>query len=94
MALQALTQDMEPIAPTDDFTKEVNSTHVILDCYIVSVDQVEGQLGDVNRNKAVGPGMIPNWLLKDMAAELVGPVSELLIASFREGCVFHRCGKQ
>ena len=94
MALQAVAQDMEPIAPTDGFNKEVNSTHVIPDCYIVSVDQVERQLGDVKTNKAVGPDMIFSWLLKDTAVELVGPVSALLNASFREGCVSHRCGKQ
>ena len=71
------------IAPIEPVVTEQHFT--VPDEYTISVEDTSKSLSKINPRKAVGPDCIPNWILKDMAAELAGPVSSIWNASFQEG---------
>ena len=53
--------------------------------YVVSTDSVFLKLSSLNPKKATGPDGVPSWLIKENADLLVGPVSDIIKSSFREG---------
>ena len=57
------------------------------DEYHVSVQEVEKKLMAINIRKATGPDNIPNWVLRDFAGYLSGPLSSIFNSSFREGFI-------
>ena len=48
--------------------------------YIISVEDVQRRLQQVDRRKAVGPDYLPNWLLKDFSHILVPPIYHASLA--------------
>lgn len=83
--LQSVTSDFEPISPHDDFTR--GEAPSVPDNRIISVDEVNAKLVKINTNKAIGPDGIPNWILRDGASFLSGPVCAVFNSSMREGYV-------
>lgn len=59
------------------------------DEFIISPDAVESSLLGINIRKSIGPDNIPNWLLKDCASAISGPVASIFNASVNQGCVPH-----
>ena len=60
---------------------------VVPDEFIISVEDVERKLSQINVHKAPGPDGLPNWLLRDFSSYLAGPVCAIYNASVREGFV-------
>ena len=52
--------------------------------YSISVDDVEKKLASLNTNKAIGPDEFPDWILKDCAPFLSGPLASIYNSSIRE----------
>ena len=57
------------------------------DKYHVSVQEVVKKLMGINIRKAAGPDSIPNWMLRDFAGYLSGPIVAVFNNSFREGFI-------
>ena len=55
--------------------------------YHISVLDVEKRLAKVKPNKAPGPDGITSWMLRDLSAQLAGPVAALFNSSIRDGYV-------
>ncbi len=53
--------------------------------YILSLGTVEKRIMKVKVFKAVGPDMIPNWVLLDLCSLISGPVCAVFNSSIREG---------
>ena len=83
LSLQAVTSDMQPL---ETVTRPAVQEHIPSD-YIIPVEQVATQLSKIKVNKAVGPDLIPNWLLRDMAQELAPVICAIWNSSFRESFV-------
>ena len=70
---------LTPSRPSTDFN--------IPDKYIISVSEVQDKLLKINTKKAVGPDYLPNWVLKDFADILAGPVASIFNASLSQATV-------
>jgi hypothetical protein len=57
------------------------------DDFIIEVAEVERRLSNISVNKSSGPDGLPNWLLKDMAPFLAGPICAIFNASVRQARV-------
>jgi hypothetical protein len=86
-SFQAVTEDFLPLKPSDDFTVSPPTQHVVPDCFILEVHQIEKQLANINVRKALGPDAIPNWLLQDLSMYLAPAVCSLWNASIRDGYI-------
>lgn len=53
--------------------------------FVVSKESVFKKLIKLNRTKAHGPDGIPEWVLKENADLLAGPIADILNSSYREG---------
>ena len=71
--------------PNKDILPPRDPNEAIPDKFIIPLVEVEKQLMKLNVNKAPGPDGIPNWVLKDFAGHLAGPVCAIFNASVREG---------
>lgn len=60
------------------------STGNVPDHYIISLEEVEEKLLNVKLNKAPGPDGLPNWVLKDLAKIIAGPICAIFNASVRQ----------
>ena len=47
---------------------------VIPDEFIISLEDVECRISQIDVHKAPGPDGLPNWLLRDLCSYLAGPV--------------------
>ena len=55
---------------------------------IISVDEVENCLSSIKVHKAIGPDAIPNWILKDCALILSGPLTSIFNSSIWQLLLF------
>jgi len=55
--------------------------------YVISLEEVERWSACVQVNKAPGPDGIPNWILRDMAPFISGPLCAIFNTLVREGFV-------
>ena len=83
--LQSVTDNFVPMAPQDDFTRD--NDHTVPDSLAISVSDVQEKLLKVNIKKATRPDNIPNWILRDCASLLAGPVCAIFNSSLRDGYV-------
>ena len=83
--LQSVTDNFVPLTPQDDFTR--GNDHTVSDSLTISVSDVQEKLLKVNIKKAMGPDNIPNWILRDCAPLLAGPVCAIFNSSLRDGYV-------
>jgi len=83
-SLQHVTDDLTPLSANDRVPVPVDNFPDTLTIY---PDQVFRKLEAVNIRKAAGPDGIPNWLLRDFAAVLCGPLCAIFNQSLREGYV-------
>ena len=74
---------LQPLQSRSDF----NLNDDYISDYVISLEEVERQLACVQVNKAPGPDGIPNWILRDMAPFISGPLCAIFNASVREGFV-------
>jgi len=66
---------------------EFNLNDDYISDYVISLEEVVRRLACVQVNKAPGPDGIPNWILRDMAPFISGPLRAIFNASVREGFV-------
>ena len=83
--LTSVSSDLEPLS--EDIIPPCPSTEHLPDEYIIPVDRVLKQLLSLNVNKAIGPDNIPNWVFKDFADILAGPLAAIQNSSLREAYV-------
>ena len=81
---QSVTTDFRPISPADCFS--IGFDYHVPDRCVISTCQVE-ELRAIKTSKASGPDGIPNWVLRDFAECLSGPVCALFNSSLRQGFV-------
>ena len=79
---RSISEDLPPINPP-----AVSISEPVLDQFIVSVDSVEKQLMSTKIHKAPGPDGIPNWVLRDFAPVLAGPIAAIVNSSVREAFI-------
>ena len=60
---------------------------VIPDKYIISVEEVRNKLIKINTKKAIGPDYLPNWILRDFANVLAGPIPSIYNSSIAQATV-------
>ena len=79
---QSISNDLPPLQPA--------STTMALDVpsqYIVSIESMESCLSQIKIHKAPGPDGVPNWVLRDFAPVLAGPLASIVNASIRESFI-------
>ena len=57
----------------------------------ISVLEVERSLMKIHLNKSSGPDIIPNWVLRDCAPILSGPIASIFNSSIKEGFIPTLC---
>ena len=82
---QSVTTEYRAIKPEDRFS--IGAHYNMPDEYVISTSQVEKQMRAIKTSKASGPDDIPNWILKEFAECLSGPVCALFNSSLRQGHV-------
>ncbi len=85
---QSVTCGLEPL----DKSKLPQPTEHTPSQYIISLGTVEKRLMKVTIYKAVGPDMIPNWVLRDLCSLISGRYVLSLTAP-SERAAFRTCGK-
>ena len=80
-SFQQVTKNFEPL----ELGSPMTGHNPIPEQYVISVEEVMKSLQKINTSKAVGPDMIPNWLLKECALTLAPPLCSIWNASLREG---------
>ena len=60
---------------------------VIPDKYIISVEEVQNKLIKINTKKAIGPDYLPNWILRNFANVLAGPIASIYNSSIAQATV-------
>ena len=78
---KSVSSDLQPL-PDDLIPAEYPN---LPNEFVISVSDVERRLSNINIWKAPGPDQLPNWVLRDMAELLAGPVCAIFNASLREG---------
>ena len=53
--------------------------------HVISKDDVETSLANIKLHKSAGPDDIPNWVLRDCAPLIAGPITSIFNASIRDG---------
>jgi len=81
---QGVAADLNPL---DDNSTPLPPPDVVPDEFVISLEDVERKLSHINVHKAPGPDSLPNWLLRDSASHLAGPVCAICNASVHEGYV-------
>ena len=81
---QGVAADLNPL---DDNSTPLPPPDVVPDEFVISLEDVEHKLSQINVHKAPGPDSLPNWLLRDSASHLAGPVCAIYNASVHEGYV-------
>ena len=61
------------------------SENPVPDMYIIAQETVENVLSCIKLSKSPGPDDLPNWLLRDLAPILSGPVASIFNSSISEG---------
>ena len=82
---QAFQQVSAHMDPLPDTTPEIHE-HVP-ENFIISEQRTATVLKNVNKNKAIGPDQIPNWLLKSCALTLAPVVCNMWNTSIQQGVV-------
>ena len=77
---QSVSNDLTPLSP-DDITHHPG---IIPDEYIISINAVEKCITCLNINKCTGLDAIPNWILRDLASTMAGPIAAIFKSSIRE----------
>ena len=57
------------------------------DKYTISAEDVQDQLLKINTKKAIGPDYLPNWILRDFADVLAGPIASIYNSSIAQASV-------
>ena len=60
---------------------------IVPDDYVISVPEVEKKLMNIPWNKAVSPDNVPNWIYRDFAGHLSGPICAIFNSSMRDGYI-------
>ncbi len=81
---ESISQGLPPLQPTS-----VSTPHEVPSKYIISVDSMESCLMQIKIHKAPGPDGVPNWVLRDFAPVLAGPLASIANSSIRESYVPH-----
>ena len=76
----SVSSDMPPLQPSP----VPNSSHVP-DRFLVSIEDVEKLLSQINPKKSSGPDDIPSWVLRDFSVWLAKPICHLFNTSVIEG---------
>ena len=79
----SICKDLMPL----DITTIPPPPEFIPDTFIIRKEEVEKKLLKINIHKSPGPDEIPNWLLRDFATYLSGPVCSIFNSSIRESYV-------
>jgi hypothetical protein len=77
----SISIDLPPITPPEP------NPVPIPDKYIIRVEDVEKQLMKTKLHKAPGPDGIPNWILRDFAPILAGPIASIVNSSVQDAYV-------
>ena len=83
--LQSVTTHYRAIKPEDRFS--IGADYNMPDKYVISTSQVEKQMRAIKTSKARGSDDIPDWILKEFAECLSGPLFALFNSSLRQGHV-------
>ena len=75
--LPRLTNDLAVFDVQDEIPAE----------YVISVMTTENALQHIKLNKAVGPDIVPAWVLRDNASTLAAPLTALVNTSLRDGVI-------
>ena len=78
---QSISNDLPPLQAKPTTTHDVPSQ------FIVSVENMELCLSQIKIHKAPGPDGVPNWVLRDFAPILGGPLASIVNCSIRESFV-------
>lgn len=78
----SVSHDLTKVDPS-----EFKCNDPIPDEYIIRPEVVEKKLSKIKLHKSPGPDELPNWLLRDFAPVLSGPVCAIYNASLREGYI-------
>ena len=57
------------------------------DAFIISPEAVQRKLAMIKVHKAIGPDLIPNWVLRDLAPTLTAPLSSIFNSSIAESYI-------
>ena len=79
---QRVSSDLPKLKP-----KHQHATSIIPAEYIIPVSEVEKKLIAIPENKALGPDSIPNWIFRDFAGYLAGPLCAVFNSSIRDGFI-------
>jgi len=77
----SIANDLTPLSPQESEPMDVPAN------FIISVKSVEERLMKLNVKKAQGPDGIPNWLLRDMAPILAGPICNIFNTSLSQSVI-------
>ena len=80
---ESISSDLPPLPPS----KPQTELPEIPDRYIIRVQDMEKQLSSIKLRKAPGPDGVPNWVLRDFAPILSGPLTSIVNSSIRESHV-------
>ena len=80
-----ISADLPPLPATNRYSMQQPHSQ-----YHISVHEVKKRLARVKPNKAPGLDGITSWMLRDLSAQLAGPVAALFNSSIRDGYVPHK----
>ena len=83
--LASVSSDLEPLPKADSYPKA--DYPPVPDEFIISLEATTKQLLKVKTNKAIGPDCIPNWVLKEFADIIAGPLCAIQNSSLREAFI-------
>lgn len=81
---QSISLDLPPLEKPQF---EVSPNYEVPAKYVVSVSEVEKRLMSIKIHKSPGPDSVPNWILRDFAPVLSGPIASIVNSSIRESHV-------
>ena len=83
--LASVSSDLDPLPPSDPNPTAVCTP--VPDEFIIPVEETFKQLTQVKTCKAIGPDGIPNWVLKEFADIIAGPLCAIQNSSLRESFI-------
>ena len=83
--LASVSSDLDPLTPADSHSPAEYPP--VPDEFIIPVEETLKQLTQVKTCKAIGPDCIPNWVLREFADIIAGPLCAVQKSSFRESFI-------
>ncbi len=84
---KSVGSSLVPIESINEYSEYEIEVNEIPEEYIISLEQTQKQLAKLNVCKAIGPDMIPTWILRDFCEYLAIPVCAIYNSLIREGHV-------